>query len=233
MFMRFSKINRLVMVLVPAALGLGASAASAGNVGINLDLHLGNQPQQVIVHEPPPTHVIIREPPAPPPTQVIIREPPPTAVITVDNDVEFVYPTQLGFYVAVGVPYDLFYVRSNYYLFRDGRWFRAPGSRGPWVATRYRELPPGLRRHDIERIRAYRTYEYDIYRRDRDHYRGRRFITARDDWKEHRKAEKEQWKEARREEKEYQKELKRAEKEERRAEKEERKHHKGWKHDND
>jgi hypothetical protein len=231
MFRRFS---RLGIVLVPAALALGASAASAADVGFDVNLHLGNQPQQVVVPAPvaPPTRVIVREPVAPPP-QVIVREPAPPAVVTIEDDVDFVYPAQLGFYVAVGVPYDLFYVRNNYYLFRDGRWLRAPGSRGPWVATRYRELPPGLRRHDMERIRAYRSAEYDIYRHDRDHYRGRYFRTARDEWKEHRKAEKERWKEARREEKEYQKEMKRAEKEERRAEKEEWKHHKGWKHDND
>ena len=196
-----------VVALVPAVLALAASGASAGNVGVDLNLHLGNQPQQVVIPAPA----------APLPAQVVVREPGPTAVVTIDDDVDFVYPAQLGFYVAVGVPYDLFYVRNNYYLFRDGRWFRAPGSHGPWVAARYRELPPGLRRHDIERIRAYRSAEYDIYRHDRDHYRGRHFMTRRDDWKEHRKAEKERWKEARREEKE-----------EGKAEKEERKHHKGW-----
>ena len=242
MFRRFSRMS---MVLVPAALALGASAVGAGNVGVDFNVRIGNQPQQVIVPAPPPTQVIIREQPAPPPTQIIIREqpaPPPTqvivqepappAIVTIDNDVDFVYPARLGFYVAVGVPYDLFYVRDNYYLFRDGRWFMARGSRGPWVATHYRELPPGLRRHDMERIRAYRSAEHNIYRRDRDHYRGKHFRTARDDWKEHRKEEKERWKEAKREEKEYRKEMKREEKEERKAEKEERKNHKGRK-DND
>ncbi len=139
--------------------------------------------------------------------------------VVIDQDVDFVYPPQLGFYVAVGVPYDLFFVRNSYYLCRDGRWFRAPASRGPWMAMRHRDLPPGLRRHDLERIRAYRRAEYDVYRRDRDHYRGRHFMTPREEWKEHRKAEKEHWKEARREEKE-----------ERKAEKEERKHRK---HDHD
>ena len=223
MFRRFSKTSRVALVLVPAVLALGASAASAGNVGVDVNLHIGNQPQQVVIPAPA----------APPPAPVIVREQAPPAVVAIDDDVDFVYPAQLGFYVAVGVPYDLFYVRNNYYLFRDGRWFSASGSHGPWVAARYRELPPGLRRHDIARIRAYRSTEYDIYHRDRDHYRGRHFMIARDDWKEHRKAEKERWKEARREEKEYQKEMKRAEKEERKAEKEERKHHKGWKHDND
>jgi hypothetical protein len=223
MFRRFSKTSRVALVLVPAVLTFGASAVSASNVGVDVNLHIGNQPQQVVIPAPA----------APQPAPVIVREPVPTAVFAIDDDVNFVYPAQLGFYVAVGVPYDLFYVRNNYYLFRDGRWFRAPGSHGPWAAARYQELPPGLRRHDIARIRAYRSTEYDSYRRDRDHYHGRHFKIARDDWKEHRKAEKGQWKEARREEKENQKELKRAEKAERKAEKEERKHPQGRKHDND
>ncbi len=213
MFRKFSKANGLAVVLVPAALVL-ASVASAGNVGVDVNLRLGNQPEQVVV------------PVAPPPARVIVREPSSPAVVTIDDDVNFVYPARLGFYVAVGVPYDLFYARNNYYLFRDGRWFRAPGSHGPWVAMRYRELPPGLRRHDIERIRAYRRAEYDIYRHDRDHYRGRHFMIGRDEWKEQRRADKKRWKEAKREEKEYRKEMKR-------AEKEERKPNRGWRHDYD
>lgn len=228
MYRMFSKTNRMAMVfvqaalaLVPAVLVLGASAAGAGNVGVDVNLHIGNRPQQVIIPAPV----------APPTAQVIVREKPtPTEVVTIDDDVDFVYPARLGFYVAVGVPYDLFYVKGNYYLFSDGRWYWASGSHGPWSVAQYRELPPGLRRHKMERIRAFRSAEYDIYRRDRDHYRGRHFMTARDEWKEQRKAEKERWKEARRDEKEYRKEMKRADKEERKAEKEERKR---WKHDND
>ncbi len=207
---KFSKATRLTAVLVPAALAFGASVACAGNVGVDVNLHFGNQPQQVVV-------------PAP-----VVSAPAP--VISIDQDVDFVYPSQLGFYVAVGVPYDLFRVQNSYYLFRDGRWFVAPGSHGPWAVTRFRDLPPGLRRHNIERIRAYRSAEYDIYRRDPGHYHGKHFMTGRDEWKEHRKAEKERFKEAKHEEKEYRKEMKRAEKEDRKAEKEERKRHK---HDNE
>ena len=151
-------------------------------------------------------------------------------VVSIEQDVEFVYPAPLGFYVAVGVPYDLFYVQNSYYLCRDGRWFSAPRSHGPWSAMRHRDLPRGLRKHDLERIRSYRNAEHDVYRRDRDHYRGRHFMTAKEDWKAQRKAEKEYNKEAKHEEKEYRKEMKREEKEERKADKEERKHHK---HDRD
>jgi hypothetical protein len=222
MFRKFSKSSSMAMGIATSVL-LGASLANASNVGVDVNLHLSNRPSQVVVAEPAP----------PPPRQVIVREEPPPAVVVIDNDVDFVYPSRLGFYVAVGVPYDLFYVRNNYYLFRDGLWFRARGSRGPWIATRHRELPPDLRRHDIERIRSYRSAEHDVYRRDRDHYRGRHFMTRREEWKEHHKAEKEQWKEAKREDKEYRKEMKREEREERKAEKEERKRHKGGRHDND
>ena len=207
---KFSKPTRLAAVLVPAALALCASVACASNVGVNVNVNLGAQPQPVVV-----------------PAPVV---PPPAPVFNFDQDVDFVNPSQLGFYVAVGVPYDLFYVQNSYYLWRDGRWYRAPGSHGPWAVTQYRDLPPGLRKHNIERIRAYRSAEYDRYRHDRDHYRGRHFVTGKDEWKEHRKAEKEYRKEAKHEEKEYRKEMKRAEKDERKAEKEERKHRK---HDND
>ncbi|HJV34827.1 hypothetical protein [Geomonas sp.] len=217
MLRKFSRANRLAVLLVPTALAVGASAALAGNVGVDINLHLGNQPQQVIVPAPQPAPVIVPAPPA----AVVVPAPPATVVI--ENDVDFVYPSQLGFYVAVGVPYDLFYLRNNYYLHRDGRWFMASGSHGPWYPARYRELPPRLRRYDMAKVRAYRNAEYDVYRRDRDHYRGRHFMTAREAWKEQKRADKEYRKEARREEKEYRKEMKREEKEERK--------HRGWEHD--
>ncbi len=218
MFRKFINYNKLAMGLVPMVLALNASAGYAGNVGVDVDINLGNQPQHVVVPAPPP--------------------------VIIEQDVDFIYPAPLGFYVAVGVPYDLFYVQSSYYIFRDGRWFRAPGSHGPWMAVQYRNLPPGLRKHKLERIRAYRNTEYDAYRHDRDHYHGKHFMTGKEEWKARRKAEKEYRKEEKREDKEYRKDLKRAEKEERkemkqadkeyrkdlkRAEKEERK---GGKHDN-
>ncbi len=215
---KFSKATRLAVVLVPAALALGASVASASNVGVNVNVNLGAPPQSVVVPAP-----VVPAPVAPAP------------VISIDQDVDFVYPGPLGFYVAVGVPYDLFYVQNSYFLWRDGRWYRAPGSHGPWVVTQYRDLPPGLRKHNIERIRAYRGAEYDRYRHDHEHYRGKYFRTGKDEWKEHRKAEKEYRKDERRAEKdfrkeekqadkEYRKEMKRSEKEARKAEKEEHKH---------
>lgn len=209
------KVNRLTAGLVPLALALSLSAAYAGNTGVDVNIHLGNQPRQVVA---------------------------PAPMFSIDQDVDFVYPAPLGFYVAVGVPYDLFYVQNSYYLCRDGRWFRAAGSHGPWIAMQHRDLPPGLRKHKLERIRSYRNAEYDVYRHDRDHYHGKHFKTGKEEWKEQHKAEKEYRKEEKREDKEYRKEqkredkeykkdMKRAEKEEKKADKEERKQHKGGKHD--
>jgi hypothetical protein len=178
----------------------GASASYAANVDVNINL--GEPPRQVIVREP-------------------VYQP-PVEYIQVQDDVQFIYPGPLGFYVAVGLPYDLFYVQNSYYLFRDGRWSRASRSQGPWVYVDRRALPPGLRKHRIERIRHYRDQEYAVYRRDQEHYRGKHFRSAKEEWKEHRKDEKELRKEMKREEKEDRKESKR-------EEKEERKQHKGKK----
>jgi len=200
MYRSFNQVSRLLVGLVPMALALGVSAAYAGNVGVDVNIHLGNKPQQVVV-------------PAP-----IV--PQPVEEVFFEEDIDFVYPSRLGFYVAVGVPYDLFYLNTSYYLFRDGRWFRAPGSQGPWMSIRHRDLPPGLRRHKIDRIRVYRNAEHEVYRHERNNYRGRHFMTGKEEWKAQRK-----------DEKDYRKEMKREDKEDRKAEKEERKRHR--KHDND
>src|SRR6266545_1567642 len=182
MFRKFNTICKRLVIFVVAALTVGASVACAGNVGVDLNIHLGNpQPQPVVVPVPPP---------------------PPVPALVIEEDVNFVYPETLGFYVAVGVPYDLFFVRNQYYLFRDGRWFMAPRSRGPWMVARHRDLPPGLRRHRIEQIRTIRNSEYDIYSRDREHYRGKHLHTAKEEWKEERREQRERWKEEKREEKE-------------------------------
>ena len=199
--------RKLVLLQGAAILALGSHAAHAG-VGVNLNINLGEPPRQVIVAPPPPVYV------APP------AYAPPVDTVQIGDDIQFVYPNALGFYVAVGVPYDLFYLQNSYWLFRDGRWLRAPSSRGPWMVQRYRELPPGLRRYKLERIREYRTREYAVYNRDRDHYRGRNFRSGREQAKDQHREVREQRKEDKRLEKEQRKEDKRAEKEERREHRE-------------
>src|SRR6266702_7293438 len=167
-------------------LSLTVASPALAEVGVDLNINIGNRPRVV----------------APPP-------PPPQANIVIEEEPEFIYPDPLGFYVAIGVPYDLYYLDNAYFLFRGGVWYRARHHRGPWVVVRHNYLPPPLRRHKIERIRSYRDQENVVYQREHDHYRGRRF-----------RPEKE-WKEERKEEHEQRKEDKRWEKEERKQEKEE------------
>ena len=162
-------------------LSFGATLAQAGNVGVDLDVHIGNRPPVVAVPAPPPP--------------VVIEEPP-----------EFVYPGELGFGVAIGLPYDMFYISGSYYLFRGNVWYRAPYYNGPWVVTRYKSLPPGLRRHKLARIHEFREREYRAFRGDREHYRGKYYRPDKHEMKERRNEEKREMKEEKRERKEERKE---------------------------
>lgn len=215
--MQLQRKIALALLLQVAALPLVVPQAGANNVGVDVNIHLGSAPRPVVVvPAPEPRPVVVTSPP--------VYQPEPY-YDDVEEEVEFIYPQSLGFYVAVGVPYDLFYFNNVYFSFRDGRWFRSPSNRGGWVPVRYRELPSPLRRYRIERIREYRTREYAVYQRDRDHYRGRH-RSEKGYWKgrherlkDDRKFAKEQHKEEKRFEKEQRKEEKRFEHEQRKEQK--------------
>jgi hypothetical protein len=102
----------------------------------------------------------------------------PSVVIAQPPD--FLYPAELGFGVAVGVPYDMFYFSGAYFINRGGGWYRTSSYGGNWVRVRYRELPPELRRYKMGRIHEYRDREYRVYTRDRDHYQGRYYRPVRE-----------------------------------------------------
>lgn len=153
---------RLTIALVTIAVLLGGISAEAGNVKVDLNINLD-----------PYRPVIVREEVYRPPAPVRYDLEPDYSR---RDEVRFIYPDELGFYVAIGVPYELCYIDRSYYLFRDGRWLQAHNRRGPWVAMGYRELPVVLRQQRIERIRDYRQHGYASHReRGRDR-----------DWKEHR-----------------------------------------------
>ena len=95
---------------------------------------------------------------------------------------DFVYLNDYGYSVSYGGPYDVIYYGDEYFIFRDGGWYRAHDYRGPWGRIRDFELPPVIRRHRIEDIRRYRDIEYrrhdhgywnDRFRNDRDQWHGR------------------------------------------------------------
>ena len=95
--------------------------------------------------------------------------------IVIAQPPDILYPAELGFGVAVGVPYDMFYLSGVYYINRGGGWYRTSYYGGSWVKMRHRDLPPELRRYKIAKIREFRDREYRAYTRDRQHYRGRLF----------------------------------------------------------
>lgn len=109
------------------------------------------------------------------PSDVVLAEPP-----------IFLYPPALGFYVAVGIPYNLFYVDFNYYLYRGNTWFIASSYNGPWVAVRYERLPRRLRRYKYHRLITIRDKEFQRYDHDRDHYQGKFYRPKQYELKEER-----------------------------------------------
>jgi hypothetical protein len=121
--------------------------------------------------------------------------------IVISQPPDFIYPSELGFGVAVGVPYDMFYNAGIYYVYRGGGWYQTPTYGGNWIKIRPRQLPPELRRYNINRIHAFRDREYRTFARDRDHYRGRRFTPAME-----RREERHEMKEIRHEERQDQRE---------------------------
>jgi len=95
--------------------------------------------------------------------------------IVISQPPDFLYPPELGFGVAVGVPYDMFYLSGIYYINRGGGWYRTSYYGGSWIKIRHRELPPELRKYKVLKIHEFRDREYRTYARDRDHYRGKYF----------------------------------------------------------
>ena len=97
---------------------------------------------------------------------VNIGAPPP---IIVRSAPTMVYLPEPAAYVAVGTPYDLYFVSGRYYYFHSNNWFWAPGYGGPWNHVVYSSLPPGLRKFKVTRLHEFRDREY------RDRYNNRYF----------------------------------------------------------
>lgn len=160
------------MLLTVILTSLAASTAFGADVGFDINIRGGSPlpPPPPVYAPPPPVYA-----PAPPP--IIIQQPP-----------VFLAPPELGFHVAVDIPYDMVYISGRYYLYNGGTWFRGRSYNGPWVVVSNRHLPPGLHKYRYEQIRHYRDEEYNHYREDREHYRGKYFRPDKA-WKKHRKEE--------------------------------------------
>jgi hypothetical protein len=104
---------------------------------------------------------------------VIIGAPPP---IIVHSAPTMLYLGEPAVYVAVGIPYDLFFVGGRYYYVRGNTWYWGPGYGGPWTTVVYRSLPPGLQKYRVTRLREFRDREYRAYRVSRPDYRSKHFV---------------------------------------------------------
>lgn len=123
------------LLCMAVALLIPIAQAEASNVGVSVGINVGAPVAPVYVAPP----VAIAAPPL------------------------FLAPPRLGFYVAVGVPFDLFYVSGNYFLLRGNTWYSSPYYNGPWVVSHYSKVPYGIRKHPVHRIHYYRDNYYKNY----------------------------------------------------------------------
>ena len=176
------------MLTIFSAVALLSASAAVSQAGLNINVNLG-----VPAAAPPP-------PPPPPPVYLPAPEP---EVMLPATPPQFIYVPDLGYYVAVGTPYDIAYIGHDYFMFSNGFWYRTSYYGGPLRVVERRAFPPLLARHNFREIRRYREAEFRRYDRDREHYRGQmhRPEVRREEHKERREERKEERKEERREEK--------------------------------
>ena len=120
--------------------------AHASNVGVSIGVNIGG-PSAVYVNPP----VTIAGPPL------------------------FLQPPKLGFYVAVGVGYDLFRFGNVYYLNNGNNWYSSPYYNGPWAKVQYKHIPYGIRKHPHKRIQYYRDDYYRKYKAGKDYHHYKQF----------------------------------------------------------
>ena len=91
---------------------------------------------------------------------VNIGAPPPVVVVSPPTMVLLPEPQM---YVAVGVPYDIYFVGGRYYYFHGNHWFWGSGYSGPWTYVAVDRLPPGLRKYKVKELHDFREREYRVY----------------------------------------------------------------------
>jgi len=99
----------------------------------------------------------------------------PPAPVVVEAPPHMLFLDDPGVYVAVGIPYDVFFFGGQYYYLHGNNWFWGSGYRGPWTYVEYRSLPPGLRKYQVARLREYREREYRSYKVQGEKFKGKHF----------------------------------------------------------
>jgi hypothetical protein len=105
----------------------------------------------------------------------------PPAPVIVEAPPQMLFLPDPGVYVAVGIPYDVYFIGGRYYYYHGDHWFWGPGYRGPWTYVEYRTLPPGLRRYKVVRLREYRDHEYRVYKVKGNDFHGKYFVAVAED----------------------------------------------------
>ena len=105
----------------------------------------------------------------------------PPAPVIVEAPPQMLFLPDPGVYVAVGIPYDVFFISGHYYYFHGNNWFWGPGYGGPWAYVEYRSLPPGLQKYKVVRLREYREREYKVYRVQGQNFGGKHFYAVAGD----------------------------------------------------
>jgi hypothetical protein len=103
---------------------------------------------------------------------VNIGSPPP---VVVHERPTMVYLAEPGMFVAVGVPYDIYFISGRYYYYHGDNWFWASGYDGPWVFMQRKSLPPGLQKYKIVQLRDFREREYRVYKVQGSNFKGQHF----------------------------------------------------------
>ncbi|HOP40387.1 MAG TPA: hypothetical protein PLI53_05035 [Geobacteraceae bacterium] len=162
------RIAWLMAIFVVPGMLISASQAHAGaGVSINLPgFGLSVGPGGVGLNIGLPWVVATAPVAAPAPVAVPEYGYPDDAYEPVAEEVpEFVMPPELGFYVAVGLPYDLFFYNNSYYICRGNIWYNSAYYNGPWTRVYYSNVPYVFNRFPFERIHHYRDTYYRHYRR--------------------------------------------------------------------
>ncbi|HTP42291.1 MAG TPA: hypothetical protein VML36_07690 [Nitrospiria bacterium] len=147
-----------VIFAISAGLWVVIGMAAPVQAGVDVNINIGAPP--VVVAPPPP---------------VVVAPPPP---VEVEMAPEMIYLPEAGVYVAVGIPFDLYFVSGRYYYFHGGSWYWGRGYGGPWTHVVYRSLPPGLQRYKMEHLRQYREREYKAYKAQGPRFNGKHFVAV-------------------------------------------------------
>jgi len=107
---------------------------------------------------------------------VRIGEPPPVVVYAPPTMVLMPEPQM---YVAVGVPYDIFFLNGSYYYFHAGHWFLGPAYGGPWTYVAVEQLPKGLRKYKVKELHEFRDREYQVYKVQGPAFHGTYFVAEK------------------------------------------------------